>query len=498
MSRRAFTLVELLVVVALITAFMGWFAWSTRSDQRGAAVRAAAEELASVLRDTRQRALREQVPFGVAFNIRNGLGTSGRVLNNRDGGHYYRVIGPAKRTRYPYPGNTQNLPMGQGQMQVNGDRGYQSSWCVGNFPDFVADVANSWRSEPYVLPPRKVRFLAIGDQDEGPRLAPYVLNPQIYYGSNGQTTYPRPWFGYYDPAIQRLYPWGGYDHAIPGSGFCYEGTDGAITGSANPSDRTFDHDWDARDINGKVAIADVDRDGDGKFDSPYEKEVAWPVWKQGEGRPVVNADWLDACLVFMPNGQVDFQEWNRARRAYKADEPGVVPTWAYFKGVQGIPDRAKICEQVGNVFTRPYPPGKGIQEVTHYVVHTGAYRITLGPDSLDDRDTFGSEEEAVDSFTPAWTVSITTLGVVTTSPVQTRRGYLASLPQDKLWPQDPADWLVSSDKDNSNPITKNYHGGWLSRDAVWWSSIDELQPMGQPILGVLDPKMLSRRVWWRK
>jgi prepilin-type N-terminal cleavage/methylation domain-containing protein len=497
MSRRAFSLVELLVVVALITAFLGWFALSTRRDQRDAAVRAAAEELASVLRDTRQRALREQVSFGVAFNIQNAPGSSGRVLNNRSGGHFYRVIGPAKRTRYPYTGDTQNLPLGLGLLECNGDRGYGASWCTGNFPDFVDDVAHSWRSEPYALPPGKVRFLAIGDQDEGPRLV-QPATTQIWYGSNGQTTYPRPWFGYFDQATTRLYPWGGYDPAIPGSGFFYQGSDGSITGSVNPSDLTVDHDWDARDINGKVVIADVDRDGDGKFDSPQEKEVAWPIWKRGEGRPVVNADWLDACLVFMPNGQVEFQEWNRARRAYKATSPGVVPTWAYFTGCQGIPQRAKICDQWGNVFTKPYPPAKGVQEVTHFVNHTGAYRITLGPDSLDDRDTFANEDEAVASFTPAWTVSITTLGVVTTAPVQTRRGYLASLPQDKLWPQNPSDWLVSTDASDGNPIARNYHGGWLTQDAPWWFAVDQLQPAGQPILEVLDPKMLSRRIWWRK
>lgn len=503
-SRRAFSLVELIVVVSLMVLIMGWVAWSTRKDQRSAAVKGAAEELASVLRDVHQRALREHVSYGVAFNIQNAPGSSGRVLNNRTGGHFYRVIGPAKRTRYPYGHIVDNIPWGQGWLHINGHVPPGGGWRIANFPDFVDDVARSWISEPYVLPARKVRFLAVGDLDEGPRRVHLSSSrpEQVWYGSNGHTTYPRPWFGYFDPAAKRLYPWGGYDPAIPESGFFYQGDDGAITDSCNPTDRTVDHDWDARDVpdpqTGTVQHGDVDRNGDGDTDDPYEREIGWHIWKQGDPRPLVNADWLDACLLFQPNGEVEFAEWNRARRSYSETQPGAVHSSIYWKTLSGIPSRAKSRDTgVPEPFTKPYG-GVGTTEVSHFHRHTGSFRITLGPDAVTDQDTFADEYEAVASFTPAWVVSISTFGVVSVSPVQTRRGYLKSLPSASLWPSDPNDWLDTRDRNDANHVGRNCRVGWLHLPQPWWQGPDAMQPTGEPILQVLDPMQLSRRIWWRQ
>ncbi len=509
--RAGFSLVELLVVIAIALAFMGLFALGTTTQQRGADVRAAAEELAAVLRETHHRALKEHTTFGVAFNIQNAPGSSGKVLNNRSGGHYYRVIGPSHRTRAPYLGSAENIPLAHGQLLVNGDH-VTCHGMYANFPDFVDDVARSWISEPHVLMPGRVRFLALSDTEEGPRREPW----NTYYWANSNTTYPRPWFGYFDPATKRLWPWGGYDTAVPKSGFYYEGSDGPITGCLNPSSRTVNHDWDAMDFpkatpwTGANIIADKDINGDGDMTDEYEKEVNWPIWEQGQPRPVVNADWLDACISFRPNGEVEYLEWNRARRAYLATVPPTSNTAYYYNEFSGIPDRAKSTGAVDVVggnrgcFTDPYP-GAGTSEVAHFDKHTGGYRITLGPDSPFDQDTFISEEEAADSISPAWRVEISTFGVVTVYAVQKRKGYLKSLPPSPnpggYWPENPAVWLDTS-PDWQNPVNNHCHFGYLnlcpSSGWGWANTPTPGTPTGQPIVDILDPKMMSQRVWWKE
>lgn len=89
-----FTLIEMLVVLTIVVVMLGFVMGIPTSDQREEHVRGAAEELAAVLRETRTRAIRKNTPYGVVFNIQNAPGSSGRILNNRSGGHYYRLIGP--------------------------------------------------------------------------------------------------------------------------------------------------------------------------------------------------------------------------------------------------------------------------------------------------------------------------------------------------------------------------------------------------------------------
>ena len=93
--RRAFSMVELLVVIAIMAIALGMIAVSMTRTNADAAVKGAADALAAVLRQTRTRAMVNQAPYAVSFNIQNAPGSSGRVLNNRSGGHWYRIIGPS-------------------------------------------------------------------------------------------------------------------------------------------------------------------------------------------------------------------------------------------------------------------------------------------------------------------------------------------------------------------------------------------------------------------
>jgi len=131
-TSAAFTLVELLMVVVImgIAASM-IFSYNGRRDRRGLQVRAQAEQLASVLRKTRSMAMEQKSTFGVAFNITNALGSSGRILNNRGGGHYYRICGPEQHN---------------GQMDWSGNgNGYAAPYLINR--DVFGNL--SWRDWPF-------------------------------------------------------------------------------------------------------------------------------------------------------------------------------------------------------------------------------------------------------------------------------------------------------------------------------------------------------------
>ena len=95
MGRRAgFSLIELMVVMAIMAILFAISFASLRTERTDAEVQTEAERLAAVLRQVRNRAMGERAAYGVVFNLRNAVGTSGAVLNNWDGGHFYRIIGP--------------------------------------------------------------------------------------------------------------------------------------------------------------------------------------------------------------------------------------------------------------------------------------------------------------------------------------------------------------------------------------------------------------------
>ena len=477
---RGFSLIEVLIVLSIVSILFAMGFATLGRERRSSAVEAEAERLAATLRLTRNMAMNEQTGYGVAFNIRNGVGTSGAVLNNWDGGHYYRIIGPNRIYR--------ELPIPRGGASLGfGNNKKVKLWH--NFPRFLDDVRQCWVSEPQRLPARSVRFLALSDLDRGPRL----YRPEkggwndVYYDVD--SSYPRPWFGVYDQSTGTLWPWGGYDPSKDYSGFYYEGNDGDISGSVNPSDRIYNEDFD----NNKT-FADIDLNGDLDSDDPYEREVNYTIWEKDQGRELVNADWLDACVVFLPTGEAMFLEWNLARRLYLAEQIDAVDESKKFRR-NGVNDRCmrkmpgiNAIDKNGNygmafnTSATAHARNTDQPESQHFVVHTGGWHITLAPDADVDSNQFNTVDEAIESITPAYRVYVGASGAVRVFRVQSRRSgsFLDSRP---TWPASPTVWQ------DPTTIKKFHETGWLHEEGT-------TDPMGEPIVDKITGRMLTERIWW--
>ena len=466
-ARSGFSLIEVLVVLAIVSILFAMGFSTLGQERRSSEVQAEAERLAAVLRLTRNRAVNEQRSFGVAFNIRNAIGTSGAVLNNWDGGHFYRVFGPEPSSRNP--------PIARSQRDLN------------NLPVYLDTLKQCWASAPYRLPARSVRFLALSDLDRGPRRHKRSGGggwAAVYY--DGDASYPRPWFGCYETATGTLHAWGGYDKSKDYSGFYFEGKDGDIEGCTHPSDRSYNNDFD-----GKNGFTNVDTNNDGDFDDPYEREVGYVIWRKGEGRELVNANWLDAAIVFLPTGEARFLEWNRQRRVYIAEQ--TTDSKNYYRN--GVADRClekrpgawihfdRIFESsaLSTARTAEQP------ESTHFVVHTGGWNITLAADADRDDNHFDSVDEALRSITPAMRVHVSQTGVVRVLRVQHPRSD-SFLKERPTWPDSPTDWQ------NVSLIKEFHRDGWLHES--YTSGVPE--PMGEPIIDKVSPRMLTDRIWWFK
>lgn len=486
--KRGFSLIELLIVLAILAVILGISGILLRGENRDASVKSAAEELAAVLRQTRNRAMHEQAAFAVVFHIQNAPDTSGATLNNWSGGHWYRVAGPSTHGNIQnmfYGGaNSPSIPLPGARHDYGGGAQINSQ-----FPFFIERLREAWVDEPRILPARKVRFLALADTDEGPRNTQNsTTNPnvgtQIYYGTAAETTYPRPWFGYYDATAQRLHAWGGYDPTKDFSGFYYEGKDGDAVGSRNPVDRLYNNDFDL-----KGGFANVDRNNDGIIADDSEREVGYPIWKAGDPRPLVNADWMDAAIMFTPTGEAVFLEWNRGRWAY-ADVQGAAS--GADSGRNGIRDRAKTAKT-------PLSSSGGVPiqtnltaEVAHFDRHTGGYFITLARDASTDNTIFPDAKTALDSILPAYRVFVGRSGVVQVSRVQRRAdGYLDGR---TVWPPTPDVWIDASTS-SSNPLWRRCRTGFLHVDNPQ-NDWNRLVPTGSPITTVVTERMLTDRIWW--
>lgn len=500
--RRAFTLVEMMVVMLIVAVLVGIGATSIKRDQVDAQVRGAAESLAAVLRQTRSRAIEEQAAYGVVFNLQNQPGTTGTVLNNWSGGHWYRVIGPHAQGGL---NNSRALPLG---VRLTND---WNQLTQGNFPDVLAKIAESWVSEPQVLPARQVRFLALSDTDEGPRNTLGAANlwwsgSNIYYGNAGETTYPRPWFGYFDAVARKWYPWGGYLPTKKYSALYYEGKGGVIPDSKNVDDRIYNNDFPyARGLTDRQ-FKDADLNGDGDTEDLREREVGYAVWRINQPRAVVNADWLDACIMFTPSGHAQFLEWNRNRRVFEDRQANLMSgslNWdssgGPFTYCNGARDRAKDCS-VGSWMRCLTDVGwvkdNVTAEVVHFEQHNGGFHITLGPDATADSNEFASAADVLRSITPAYRVYVGTMGTIRAYRVQRRDdGYLAGRP---VWPPTPATWLQTT---AVNQIWRRCRLGYLHVDTKdttwgnrWWQP--ELTPKGRPINDIITERMLTDRIWW--
>lgn len=498
MRRAGFTLIEILIVIAVVAILMSLALVSNREDEKEVHVKAAAYELAAVLRETRERAIKSRQMYAVVFNIQNAPGSSGKVLNNRSGGHWYRVMGP-------------NSGMQGWSFQVGSapffDRGRSAMAGMGGMPGAFAEnpirlhlesVEQAWIGDAHRLTKGKVRFLALTDQDNGSFRRP---------GDTYPATYPRPWFGTWDEATKRLHAWGGYDpdlalaqqtggsagdqgkhkartvggHPISHSGFFYEGYDGIITGSAHPSDRMV---LDDTNGDGRIVI------DPGKPDQSDDPTQRYPLWRAGEPRPLINASWQDHMLIFRPDGSV-WSSWMRLRHEY-AKEYDATGNLCYDPALNGT--NADTPAPAGKFHLKEVGPfdlcnrigvGDGYPgtfrrhpEASSWVSRSGFDYITLAPDVTHDNDRYPSADAYVRELSPCYRVGISPYGEVRVVRVRT------TPPAGKL-----LDTTISGSGWNTKTTTDVFYQNGLLTNA-------DGTPRGEPVIDAVIPEMLLQRTWW--
>jgi type II secretory pathway pseudopilin PulG len=506
MNVRAFTLIELVVVVAIATTLMGLVLGTQEGLTREAQVKAAAERFAGVCQQARSLAMAENAPYAIACNIQNAPGSSGRVINNRSGGPWYRMVGPREATLSAH-GRTlliaycSNREIGSGRIHT--------------FPDLVEALKTTWRGPQHQLPAGRVRFLALGDTDEGARIngGNQDSNATRAQGYGYAPTYPRPWFGWYDPARQRLFPWGGYDHQLGldepwttytgakpvtnYTGFFYEGSDGEVVGCSHPRTRTWDNDWNRdQDFND----SDPER-------GPERDHV---LYAQGAPRPLVSADWQDFLIVFRPDGRIHCPPFKSNRRRFLAAQSPTAP--ATFAGLHGngVSDSAKPLVAYDGLpsataWTAAYDYGFSTlkteqAEIGHCVRNSGSYHISFAADAADDRDEFPSAAAALAGLAPIYRVQLGSEGLIRVRRVDIRSD--AGLAGFTPYPATPDYWTDASTPGSARLAQEMRWGFFqqpLRRDGLPFADQDDptvALPRGRPIEDVLTPRMLSGKIWW--
>ncbi len=509
MTRAGFTLVELLTVIAIISIATGMILGTRNTGLKDAQVKAAAEQFAGVVRQMRSRALADNLPYAIAINIQNAPGSSGRVINNRSGGHGYRLVAPPRHS-WVQGSTGRRLLIGwpnDSDVRLGG---------MATFPHFLEALKETWVGPQYTLPAGKVRFLALGDTDEGPRVNGADQGGGYYqersYGY--PSTFPRPYFGYFDPARNRLFPWGGYDPVLSAAepvsrlsggsgptisnytGFFYQGADDPIPDSRNPADRVFNVDW-----NNDMDFGDTD---------PVRgPETGYVVFRKGAPRPLVSGEWQDFLIAFAPDGNVSVPPFKTNRKRFSrlqydfvADNKvnfcnGVVDTTKPWFGGSGMsPGVWEYSFNFGgnnNQFTEA-------AEVAHFDRHTGSYRITFAADTPDDQDSFADAKEALKSMWPIWRVEISKQGDVRVYQVKRLDdGYLGG---KTLFPTSKTVWEQTAGADMVT-MGLRCKWGWLqhpktSSGATWqfFNREYDAVPVGTPITDVITPKMMIDKVWW--
>lgn len=389
MHCRAFTLVEMLVVMSIIAMLSGLI-FVAYDQSEVDVVTADAYELQTVLQRARTKAISTGKTHAVAFHIENaGDGTVLRNRSNSDdedfpGRHWYCIIGPdnADRKLNQYVGRKSDKPPIAGR---NGEYKY-------NFfalEDYVEAVKAAQAGPRHYLS-SGVRFLALSDED---RLHSY----------DKHETYPRPWFGYYDDVSQTLYPWGAYNREIdatfkyPNTGLDYEGVDGPI-----PYDAGLDTNVNPPEVWARVHYDEVSRTGaimqwSGQTGNAtsihthygFKADYVGPdtTHLPGKARPLINGYWCDYMILFNPKGEA-FSAAGKARATYMNKRK-----WG-----------------------RLQPQGRREMELRDYAGLTGGFYITLCRDvDPEDRvmyrqtspitgdlsyNKFTSVEQAFDSITP--------------------------------------------------------------------------------------------------
>lgn len=507
---KAFTLVELLMVFTIIALIAGMMLAGLHDKGSAAQVRPAAEELAGVLRRARSLAISTMHPHAVVFNISNARGSSGRILNNLEGGHWYRILGPVLSS------SNDTIPSFQGV------RWFEE---FANFGDFIDSVEASWIGEAHVLPAGKVRFLALADTDEGMRSANQMTNPltgESFYASSGESpsTYPRPWFGYYDSV--KLHAWGGYDPDNPAtrmfSGFCFQGGSTVIPKSLNPADKII--------VSYPCRSSEFCCDAAGTL---LTGVVAKPrkILAADQVRPLVNALWRDVAIVFLPDGRAQMLPWNEARARYYDCDPILVKTPSVDNGkyaragglatsqgsvVAGTATLTTV-QFVGGSWSKIrdwYRDKERVEEAGSFHNHTGGWFFTLGPDVTRERvmsgvndNVFGSSDEALRSMLPSVRIFVSKAGLISIVPVARRDQMPSDLTLSGLptWP--PTNWSTGSgywnDVEttfNQNDLAMNIRWGWLHNQVTAIKKNTALKPRGVPIVHSVGVEMLTKRIWW--
>jgi prepilin-type N-terminal cleavage/methylation domain-containing protein len=418
-ARSAFTLIELIVVMAIIIVVLGLVAFLPDEAKRDGNVQAAAQELMATLRQARSLAMDRRAIYAVTFNIENAPGSSGRVLNNHSGQHWYQILGPSISNADM---NSNGAPMVP----------YPEAWWAGgqfNVSQWQQSIGFCYTGDRHFLKARKVRFLALSDQDNGFGINTADWNSQ---DNTFPPSYPRPWCGYWDPSSKRLFPWGGYDTSTMDSwnrhcgGFYYEGRDGAITGCVNPATRT-------------TTVG-----------------AAFTLYQKGAARPLINGLWEDFAFLFYPDGTIS-----------QAFLPGRTQSWSQMNNGGGAAP-GDLGDRATQEYWFPNP-------TTNF---TGAWYITLCPDTIQDSDVFPSAQDAYTSITPAYRVSVNAVGVI--SVVRVR----PFLPAGSTLDDSISNWQ------DPGQLQQWYYGNRLTNP--------DHSGRGTPIEAYLTPYMLSQRSWWLK
>jgi len=454
--RGGFSLVELLTVLLLISICAGMVVMLPRGYQRRGAVEGAANELAETMRLAHNLALHHRAIYALVFNITNAPGTSGLVINNWSGGHWYQILGPNDSPL------TLNLSFNYAQ-NLNGEPmcpyPYFNSANNENLSSFLAGVHSSWVGDRHFLPARKVRFLALTDQDNGG----YTISNVTPNYSGFSATYPRFWFGWYDNSTHKLRPWGGYDPTVPGrnmrkgpiphsSGFFFEGGEGTITGCINPTTRI------ATDATSSFAMTGN----------------AAELLHAGMPRPLVNGDWMDYAIIFLPDGTIHRYHFDAPRLlSYTYGSPDLLQ---FGVGVQSPVTESAALKATLNTNSANENVPYAADPATNFYDRTGRLFITLAPDVDQDTDQFGDVTAAYNSIMPAYRVSISAIGAVDVLPVH-----------NTLVPGTTLDTTITNWQTQASTDVYYQNNELTNSDG---------SPRGQPIIDRLTPTMLTTPQCW--
>lgn len=468
-GRSGFSLVELIVVLAIVALVFGMMGSSyAQKDAKAQAVKAAADELAATLRQARQLALERKAVHAVVFNIQNQPGSNGRVLNNRSGGHWYRILGPSAPSLSDRSQDADSVPP------------ISPRWRPPyNLAQLRDEMGKCWVGDTHILATGKVRFLALTDLDWGRGAEQWNARQVPEHAS-----YPRPWFGFYDPVAKRLYPWGGYDPAIDYSGFAYWGKDQYNSNWGSPISATADPEpvGSLHPVGRKL-----DRWAPGQDSSQIPQFASTTpeadvLYEAKTPRPLVDAAWRDASILFLPDGEVRWGNWMPARHArWYAD--GVVGGTVNVR--RGAFDRSNGAyeEYSGAIDQYKRTMASNCDQAS------GGWFITLAPDAPDDNDTFATAKQAIDSIMPAYRVFITPFGDCRVIPVSRVPKWQGLAP----WPPTPT-WFA-----NWGDVRKYFPGSKLVSGALldgWGTGIGPA--VGRPVTDFVTPEMLVGRQFWMK